>query len=65
MVPVPVCGQFAKTPFTLPRRVIERYMPRVWRSEVGRALAAMAGAPREKVKNNPLQGRTVKIHAAS
>jgi len=31
----------------------------------GRALAAMAGAPREKVKNNPMQGRTVKIHAAS
>ena len=25
----------------------------------GRSLAAMAGAPREKVKNNPMQGRTV------
>ena len=26
---------------------------------------AMAGAPREKVKNNPMQGRSVKIHEAS
>jgi transposase len=30
-----------------------------------RPFAAMAGAPREKVKNNPMQGRSVKIHAAS
>jgi hypothetical protein len=25
------CGQFRRTSFTLPRRVIDRYMPRVWR----------------------------------
>jgi hypothetical protein len=25
------CGQFLRTFFTLPRRVVDRYMPRVWR----------------------------------
>jgi hypothetical protein len=35
------------------------------KSDAQRPFAAMAGAPREKVKNNPMQGRSVKIHAAS
>jgi len=46
-------------------RLLDSSVPLRPYREMGRALAAMAGAPREKVKNNPMQGRTVKIHAAS